>query len=364
METGPLSAPHPLLERAVAALMPPAAREAVMGDLFELYQSPLQYARGALGALPFVVASQIRRQANIPVLIIQALVVSACFSGLLLSLRQPLAVANIALITAAIMAVMLLSEAYRGDKPASEKQAIFEAIVVGVSVVAYAYYVLVVMLHGNRLYSHQPGWALFFWLILPFGMPALCALRAGSLVGRASPDRLGVDGMSRDDLVRRCQQFEIDARRRNRREIAFLIAAGALSGLILWRAGLKPGLPGLLAAAIYAVAPFYLLLHGAPGKLLPQRDFLSLRNFFQREMTRQHQLRAFTGWLGPAPLLVLLYAMAFRFSSGPTHQLWLVYATMAAMSGFFLVLAIHRDRGAHLQDITNQLDRLRERRPG
>ena len=361
METRPLNAPHPLLERAVGMLIPPAAREAVLGDLFELYQSPSQYVTAALRALPFVVASQVRRQVNIPALMIQALVVSACFSGFLLSLRWQLDITNVAVITAAILAATLLFEAYRGDKPASEKRAILEAIIVGVLVIGYAYYVLIVMLHANRYYLHLDASALFFWLILPFGMPALCALRAGSIVGRDNFDDLTVDDLTRDDLVRHYTQLESRARARTRREIALLTMIGALSALIVWYAGLKPGLLGALLAAIYAVAPAYLLIHGAPRKLA-QGDFLSLREAFRHEITRQHQLRVFTGWLGPAPLLLVLYATAFRFSAGPAQQLWLVYATMATMAGAFLVLAINRDRGAHLQDITNQLDRLRERR--
>ena len=362
MEARPLNTPNPLLERCVAALIPPAARETVLGDLFELYQSPAQYVGVALRTLPFVVAAQIRRQANIPILIMQALMVSACFGGLMLSLRQHLNMTNIAMITMACVSAMLLSEAYRGDKPASEKRAILEAIAVASLVLAYAFYALAVTLHANRLYSHlMGGWSLFSWLILPFGMPALCALRAGLIVGRGGSNLWSADHMSRDDLVGRYQQFEAQMRSRNQLEVALLAFTGALCALAMWRAELTPGLVGSLLAVIYAVTPVYLLIYGAPLALPAQANFFSLREMFRHEMAHQYQLRAFVGWLAPAPLLFLLYAEAFRFSAGPNQQLWLVYATMATLFVSFLVLALNGDRGAQLRSITNHLDRLRER---
>src|ERR1700751_4905273 len=75
--------PPPLLERAVLLLLPPASRETVGGDLCELYRSPLQYGWQAATALPFVIISQARRNANWPVLGLQGLILYACFHGLL-----------------------------------------------------------------------------------------------------------------------------------------------------------------------------------------------------------------------------------------------------------------------------------------
>ena len=49
------------LERAVLWLVPPQVREEVAGDLWERYRSPLGYLFDLVRALPYVVASQIRR---------------------------------------------------------------------------------------------------------------------------------------------------------------------------------------------------------------------------------------------------------------------------------------------------------------
>jgi hypothetical protein len=53
--------PPALIESAVRLLVPPIAREHVLGDLAERYSSPRQYLLEAARTVPFVVVSQIRR---------------------------------------------------------------------------------------------------------------------------------------------------------------------------------------------------------------------------------------------------------------------------------------------------------------
>src|SRR6185503_10675964 len=53
--------PPPLTEKLVRALIPPASREHVVGDLNERYVSPRQYLCDALRALPWLIASRLRR---------------------------------------------------------------------------------------------------------------------------------------------------------------------------------------------------------------------------------------------------------------------------------------------------------------
>jgi len=50
-----------MIERLVRVLVPPASREHVLGDLQERYVSPRQYLADALKALPFIIASRVRR---------------------------------------------------------------------------------------------------------------------------------------------------------------------------------------------------------------------------------------------------------------------------------------------------------------
>jgi hypothetical protein len=44
----PKARPPALIDEAVRVLIPPGSREAVVGDLWERYSSPLQYAAEAL----------------------------------------------------------------------------------------------------------------------------------------------------------------------------------------------------------------------------------------------------------------------------------------------------------------------------
>jgi hypothetical protein len=53
--------PPVVIEAVVRALLPPAAREHVLGDLAERYTSPRRYLVDALRTVPFVIASRIRR---------------------------------------------------------------------------------------------------------------------------------------------------------------------------------------------------------------------------------------------------------------------------------------------------------------
>ncbi len=69
MACGP---PSKAAETIVGILTPPACREEVLGDLYERYRSPLQYGFDALGTVPLVILSRIRRMADPQVLVMQA----------------------------------------------------------------------------------------------------------------------------------------------------------------------------------------------------------------------------------------------------------------------------------------------------
>jgi hypothetical protein len=65
--------PPGALERIVGWLLPPACREEVLGDLFERYESPVQYVVSAVRVMPFVVISRIRRTVDVSHLFIVCL---------------------------------------------------------------------------------------------------------------------------------------------------------------------------------------------------------------------------------------------------------------------------------------------------
>lgn len=71
--------PPPLLERVVGWFIPPACQEEVLGDLHEQYRSPLQYICTAVCVIPCVIASRIRRNADVRWLLINSLLMYAAF---------------------------------------------------------------------------------------------------------------------------------------------------------------------------------------------------------------------------------------------------------------------------------------------
>src|ERR1700744_3547873 len=73
METGPALAPPVMAERVVQWLIPPKAREAVVGDLREIYSTPSQYLGEAARTVPVVFASCVLRALNLPLLLLQFL---------------------------------------------------------------------------------------------------------------------------------------------------------------------------------------------------------------------------------------------------------------------------------------------------
>lgn len=71
--------PPKAIEAVVALLIPPARREEVLGDLQERYQGTAQYVIDALGTVPHVVASQIRRTTDPRIVIFEALALYISF---------------------------------------------------------------------------------------------------------------------------------------------------------------------------------------------------------------------------------------------------------------------------------------------
>src|SRR5476651_1637199 len=76
-----LKRPPEWAERLVLLATPPACREAVVGDLCETYISAPLYAREAFRSIPFVIVSQMRRNANWPLLGLQAFLIFVCLGG-------------------------------------------------------------------------------------------------------------------------------------------------------------------------------------------------------------------------------------------------------------------------------------------
>lgn len=73
------ASPPKWLEKVAGAVIPPACREEVLGDLHERYRSPAQYLGDLFSTLPFLILSRIRRGTDLQSLLMEALVVYGSF---------------------------------------------------------------------------------------------------------------------------------------------------------------------------------------------------------------------------------------------------------------------------------------------
>ena len=72
------AAARPCCSGLLRLLIPPPAREAVLGDLEERYRSPIQYASEGIRTMPYLIASRARRTSSIAIVGLQAFVLVAC----------------------------------------------------------------------------------------------------------------------------------------------------------------------------------------------------------------------------------------------------------------------------------------------
>ena len=110
-------APPKAIETIVAILIPPASREEVLGDLHERCTSTVQYVLDALGVLPLVIMSRIRRTTDSQVVLMQAFVLYLSYLGAAWFqdkslLREDRALLRLAITPALILAFVILEDAY------------------------------------------------------------------------------------------------------------------------------------------------------------------------------------------------------------------------------------------------------------
>jgi hypothetical protein len=112
-----MSAPPRAIQAVVALFIPPACREEVLGDLQERCASPAKYCVDAIGAVPLVILSRIRRTADPQLLLMQAFVLYLSFYGAAwfkapALLYEPWALARLAIPGGVTLLGLLLEDAY------------------------------------------------------------------------------------------------------------------------------------------------------------------------------------------------------------------------------------------------------------
>jgi hypothetical protein len=114
--------PHPVVERFVGGLLPPACREHVLGDLQERFVSSSQYVYEAIWTIPFVVWGQVRRTSSAPFAIAEVGVVYVAFLSALRTFdpsawHDGLLLVRPALPALAALVAVIIRDAWVGRRP-------------------------------------------------------------------------------------------------------------------------------------------------------------------------------------------------------------------------------------------------------
>jgi hypothetical protein len=345
--------PPSFLVVAMHRILPPASREAVLGDLWESCRTPAQFLSQGLGVLPFLILAQVRRRSSWPVLGLQAFVLFACLRGFAPLETHPPMWLRAALPTALAFLALAWHDAYRAVQPALVARRIRSEAAAVLAAIA-GYELAVAALGGIGVRD--------IWLLRPVellsaacSLPVLSVLRAGSgLMGAPAPVATIGAGRSRD-LSGDYAHFRRAVGRRNRLEVAAMAATLLLAGLIVARAPAAfPARIWLTLAGFLGIGVYLLLKGGAP--VLRDGGVDQVRRAFRAEMLRQHRLRSRLVWWWFAPLFM---GLGSRFLvPGPTAP------TLAqAAAGLVLMTllascidALNRERAALVKARAEGLD--------
>jgi hypothetical protein len=321
METAALN----LLERMAEGLIPPAARDAVLGDLRESYADQRHYLWEVLKAAPFVIASQMMRHLNLPVLMLQAALIFWFFQGWVLALALP---------------VLLLREAYQPLARPDARRALRNALRVSF-----------VGLFLGLVTPIPIRQALALTLLAGPLSLLLCGLRTGLIISMDRCETMLPDTLSLMGL-RACRGgFVKRLRRRRRLEMAALGLAA-----LCWPKMIEPPL-GIALGGVFLAAALYLFAGGVSDLGEGPTDFTSLRRRYVEEVRADEQLRRFLCWLWVVPGLIAAHA---GFVSGGAPEQMASRALLAVLLCFGAG-AINREERGRVQEEISLLDRLREK---
>ncbi len=303
MEAGP----HPLIERSIARLVPPLAREAVMGDLAERFRSPPQYLAEAFSTLPLVIFGQIRRTTTLAVVGLEAVILFGCMGGFgnLTEIDREVPMwARAALPATLALLSLVLRDAYRAVEGWSAGRAF--ADVMAVSAVIGLWQLGAAALAAGGIISAD--WLFMAQRLVVMAisiLPTLFVIRLG----------LGLDGDSRlqeptgaltvGELRADYARFATRVRTRNLLEIA-IFGGMALAGAVflLFAQGLANTALGWCWFAGQMFVCWYLFTQASARPIPVEAAFVALVAFYRTEIARQRRLVRFIWWWYLWPLCI------------------------------------------------------------
>jgi hypothetical protein len=339
----PLKKPPAVLVWLIRLLIPPAAREAVIGDLWERYSTPLRFFSEGVQVMPYVVASQIRRTSSVAVLALQAFALFACLGGFIPDLAGAAVPhwARAAVPTAVALLALVLRDAYRSPARRPVLSGVLDAVTTAIALglVEAAF----IWLTGAHIVAS--GW-IFLQQGIVMGavaLPVVAILRIAS--GADASSRLAEGEVS--DLESDYTRFARAVRWRNLAEIATCLAiiAGSVSFLLLYHPPIAPA--AWATQAVFAALVLYLAVRGWARPLSAAGG--QLRAQYQSELARQHRLRRVMWWWWFTPLFLGLGLNLIAPGIAKNEPVRLVLGGLAAVALAYCIAKLVGDRGRRVQ---------------
>ncbi len=307
--------PPALLEGVIRVLLPPAAREPVLGDLWERYRSPGQFLSEGVRTMSYVVAAQARRSTSAPIVGLQIFILFACLGGFFPTMRPDVMPngARAGIAVAAALLGLILRNVYR--EPGSPvRQGLLDAATAAAMVLA-SQGLLAVLMNAGAI---GPGWMISTgtYVLGALALPILCIL--GAVEGRDDSLRQAAAAGTLDSVRMDYERFGNRTRGRNIAEMAALALIIGLSAYILVTT--KPAVApfGWSFLAGYAAILAYLARRGGAANLPADADLAATRALYRAELVRQDKLRRVMWWFWFVPLFAGLITELLVF--GITHD--------------------------------------------
>lgn len=346
----PLKQPPAALDLLVRLLIPPAAREAVIGDLWERYSTPLQFFSEGVQVMPYVVASQIRRTSSIAVLALQAFALFACLGGFIPDLAGAAVPhwARAAAPTLAALLALVLRDAYRTRRPVLS--GVLDAVTAAVALAL----VEAASIWLTTAHLIAPGWVFLQQGIVmgAVALPVIAILRIAS--GADASSRLAEGEVS--DIESDYAAFARAVRWRNLAEIAVCLAIilGSVSFLLLYHPPIAP--VAWATQAVFAALTLYLAVRGW-ARPLPAAGG-QLRTQYQRELARQHRLRRVMWWWWFTPLFLGLGLNLIAPGIAKNEPVRIVLGGLAAVALAYCIAKLVGDRGRRVRQEIGALEAM------
>lgn len=292
--------PSKLIDWLVQALIPPSAREEVIGDLWESYSTSLRYISEGVAIMPYVVASQIRHKTIVAVLVLQGFALFACLGGF----STDPGIGNVpnwaraSIPTLVVLIGLVLGDAYR-----IPSKKVFASGVIDAVTAAFC----ILLTEGtltllSEMQKLDKAWVLpgNIFVLTSLALPTVGILRIAS--GLDSQSRLASGEVDTGSLAAEYAKFKRGVNLRNCAEIAACLAVITISTYFLLRYRPPVAPAGWTMLCIWLFLTLYLGLRGW-AKSLPGDTGL-VPAVYKNELRRQYALRRLMWWWWFVPLFV------------------------------------------------------------